>query len=97
MTVKTFCDMFESDLNEKVISRSINRSCDVAHDFIEKVMKVKVRHASIQTNSIDEIFADHVKQIEEQTAMLKAAKIHETSILGELNRITKRLKKSEKE
>lgn len=97
MTVKVFQDKFSEELKEKVITRSINRSCDVAHDFIDKFMKIKVRNVGIQTKSIDDLVADHLERIHEQRSMLKAAEIHETSILAELNRVTKKLSESLKE
>lgn len=59
MTVKAFKDCFEDDLNEKVIKRSVDKSVDVAHQFIEKFTMKSMRNQGIQTNSIDELFAEH--------------------------------------
>ena len=35
MSVKAFRDMFEIDLNEKVIKRSVNKSSEVAQEFLQ--------------------------------------------------------------
>lgn len=97
MTVKAFQDKFREDLKEKVITRSVTKSCDVAHEFIDNYLQKKVRNVSSQTNSIDDLVSDHIERINQQMTMLKAAEIHETSILAELNRISKRLAESQKE
>ena len=94
MTVKVYKDSIEDDLNEKVIRRSIDKSFNVANQFIEQLTKKELRSVCIQTNSIDELFAEHTYVIDHQRAALKAAKIRESSIMGELERIADLLKES---
>ena len=91
MTVKTFKDIFQMELEEKVIKRSIDMSSEAAKQFINDTLMKEKRNYGTQSLSIDGIFEDYRIQVEGLTKKLKAANINEKGMLAEIHRIADKL------
>ena len=61
MTVNAFNRIFDEDLENKVLNRSIAKANDAAVHYLRNALDKLVRHQGSQTMSIEELFEDYNK------------------------------------
>ena len=87
MTAKAFRDVFQEDLKQKVLMRSVEKGNSCAVSFINGILQKNIKNQGTQSLSIDGIFEDYRNQVAFLDKKLAAAHINEKNMMSELDRL----------